>query len=177
MKVILIVLAIIIIAILVLYNDLVRAKNKVKEKQSSIDVCLNQRFDLIPNLVETVKGYAGHENDLLNDITRLRFSYINNNNDLKNGENLNNKMNKLLVVAENYPDLKANSQFLSLQNSLSKIEDKLQVARQIYNKSVTNYNNKIQTIPSNMVASLFGFKEEKLFEIEEFKKDNINLKF
>ena len=177
MKIILIILAIIIIAILVLYNNLVKSKNRVKEKQAGIDVYLNQRFDLIPNLVETVKGYAKHESDLLTDITNLRTSYMNDSSNLKNGEDLNNKMNKLLAIAENYPELKASEQFLSLQKNLTKIEDQLQAARRIYNMAVTRYNNKIQTVPSNIVASLFGFKEEKLFEIEEYKKENVSLKF
>ena len=177
MKIILIILALIIIAILVLYNSLVKSKNNIKEKQANIDVYLNQRFDLIPNLVETVKGYVKHESDLLTDITNSRLSYISDTGNLKNGENLNNKMNKLLAVAENYPELNASEQFSNLQKNLTKIEDQLQGARRIYNKAVTSYNNKIQTVPSNLVAILFGFKEEELFEIIEYKKDNVSLKF
>ena len=174
--IVLIIIAIIIISILTTYNNLVKLKNKVKQAESGIDVYLNQRFDLIPNLVECVKGYSKHEKSIFEEIAKLRSDYINKQNDIKSAENLNNKMNELIAIAESYPDLKAGEQYLNLQKNLSKIESQLQAARRIYNNEVTHYNDKISTIPSNIVAGLFGFKEVKLFEIEEFKKENINIK-
>ena len=173
---ILIIIAIILITILVLYNNLVKARNQVKQAESGIDVYLNQRFDLIPNLVECVKAYSKHEKEIFTEIANLRSSYMKQPKDIKNSENLNNKMNQLIAVAENYPELKASEQYLNLQRTLTKLESQLQAARRIYNTEVTSYNNKISVIPSNLIASLFGFKEAKLFEIEEYKRENINIK-
>lgn len=173
---ILIIIAIILITILVLYNNLVKARNQVKQAESGIDVYLNQRFDLIPNLVECVKAYSKHEKEIFTEIANLRTSYMTQPKNIKNAENLNNKMNQLIAVAENYPELKASEQYLNLQKTLTKLESQLQAARRIYNAEVTNYNNKISVIPSNLIAGLFGFKEAKLFEIEEYKRENINIK-
>ena len=173
---ILIVIAVILITILVLYNNLVKAKNSVEQAKSGIDIYLNQRFDLIPNLVECVKGYSKHEKEIFTEITELRTSYMKESKSIKNAENLNNKMNQLIAVAEDYPELKASEQYLNLQRTLTKLESQLQAARRIYNTEVTNYNNKISVIPSNLVACLFGFKEAKLFEIQEYKRENINIK-
>ena len=171
-----IVIAIILMIILKLYNNLIKARNRVKQAESGIDVYLNQRFDLIPNLVECVKGYSKHEQNIFTEITNLRATYIKQQKDIKKAENLNNKMNQLIAVAENYPDLKASEQYLNLQRNLTKIESQLQAARRIYNAEVTSYNDQIATVPSNIIAQLFGFKEENLFEIEEYKKENINIK-
>ena len=173
----LIIIAILLIIILALYNNLVKARNKVKQAESSIDVYLNQRFDLIPNLVECVKAYSKHEQSIFMEIANLRSSYMKQHKDIKSAENLNNKMNQLIAVAENYPDLKASEQYLNLQRTLTKLESQLQAARRIYNAEATNYNNKIEVVPSNLIASLFGFKQAQLFEIEEYKKENINIKF
>ncbi len=173
--IILIIVAILLIIILVMYNNLVRLRNKVTQAKSGIDVYLNQRFDLIPNLVECVKAYSKHEQDLFTEITNLRATHINNQDNLKDSENLNNKMNQLIAIAENYPELKANEQYLNLQNNLTKLESQLQAARRIYNNEVTNYNTKIEVVPSNLIAKLFGFKHADLFEIEEYKKENINI--
>ena len=174
--IILIIIAIILVIILVMYNNLVKARNKVKQSESGIDVYLNQRFDLIPNLVECVKGYSKHEQMIFTEITNLRTNYMKQNKDIKNAENLNNKMNQLIAVAENYPELKASEQYLNLQRNLTKLESQLQAARRIYNSEVTNYNTKLEVIPSNLIANLFGFKPAQLFEIEEYKKENINIK-
>lgn len=173
----LIIIAILLIIILALYNNLVKARNKVKQAESGIDVYLNQRFDLIPNLVECVKAYSKHEQSIFTEIANLRSSYMKQSKDIKSAENLNNKMNQLIAVAENYPDLKASEQYLNLQRTLTKLESQLQAARRIYNAEATNYNNKIEVVPSNLIASLFGFKPAQLFEIEEYKKENINIKF
>ena len=174
--IILIIVAIVIISILTTYNNLVKLRNKVKQAESGIDVYLNERFDLIPNLVECVKAYSKHEQSIFTEIANLRTVYMEKNKDFKSAENLNNKMNELIAIAESYPDLKAGEQYLNLQKSLTKIESQLQAARRIYNNEVTNYNNKICVVPSNIVAKIFGFKEEKLFEIEDYKRENINIK-
>lgn len=171
----LIIIGVVLITILVLYNDLVKLRNKVKQSESGIDVYLTQRFDLIPNLVECVKTYSKHEENIFTEIAKLRSSYMGQSKNLENGASLNNKMNNLIAVAEKYPELKASEQYLNLQKNLTKIESQLQAARRIYNMDVTKYNNKICTVPSNLVASLFGFREAKLFEIEEYKKENINI--
>lgn len=175
--IILIIIAILLIIILSKYNSLVKARNKVKQAESGIDVYLNQRFDLIPNLVECVKAYSKYEQSIFTEIADLRSSYIKETKNIKSAEKLNNKMNQLIAVSENYPDLKADEQYLNLQKTLTKLESQLQAARRIYNLEVTEYNNKIDVIPSNIVAGLFGFKHAQLFEIEEYKKENIYMKF
>ena len=177
MEVLIIIVIVILVIILAKYNNLVKARNKVRQAESGVDVYLNQRFDLIPNLVECVKGYSKHEKEIFTEITNLRTTYMKQPKDIKNAEKLNNKMNQIIAVAENYPELKANEQYLNLQKTLTKLESQLQAARRIYNTEVTDYNNKIYTVPSNIVAKLFGFKEAKLFEIEEYKKENINVNF
>lgn len=170
-----IILAIIIIYILAKYNKLVKLKNKVKQSESGIDVYLNQRFDLIPNLVECVKGYASHEKSVIENVTKMRSEYMNTNKSLKKAEELNNSMNSILAIAEGYPELKASEQFLNLQKNLSKIESQLQAARRIYNNDVTKYNTKIETVPTNLIASMFGMKKAELFQIEEYKRANIDI--
>ena len=170
-----VILIIVIIYILSKYNKLVKLKNKVKQSKSGIDVYLNQRFDLIPNLVECVKAYTKHEESVFENITKMRTEYMNGNKDLKKAEKLNDSMNGVIAVAEGYPELKASQQYLNLQNNLTKIESQLQAARRIYNNDVTKYNTKIETIPTNIIASIFGFKKEELFQIEEYKKENIDI--
>ena len=174
--IILIIVAIIIISILITYNNLVKLRNKVKQAESGIDVYLNQRFDFIPNLVECVKAYSKHEQSIFTELASLRATYMEKNKDIKSAEKLNNKMNQLIAIAESYPELKAGEQYLNLQKNLTKIESQLQAARRIYNNEVTNYNNKICVVPSNIVANIFGFKEANLFEMEEYKRENINIK-
>lgn len=162
------------IVLLLIYNGLIKKRNAVKQSRSSIDVYLNQRFDLIPNLVECVKGYAKHEANLIESITKLRTEY-NQNKDLKTASQLNTKMNDLLIEVENYPELKASQNFLNLQKTLTKMEDQLQAARRLYNIDVTAYNTAIQVFPTNIIASAFHFTEEKLFELEQGKDANPNI--
>ena len=164
---------IILIIILVIYNNLIKSRNRVKQAKSGIDVYLNQRFDLIPNLVECVKQYSEYEKGVFAEITELRVSYLKDSTNLKSAEKINNKMNEIVALAENYPELKASEQYLNLQKKLTKLESQLQAARRIYNMEVTNYNNKIETVPSNIVAKLFGFKKAELFQIEEYKRENV----
>lgn len=172
--VITIIVVIIVLIIFSKYNSLVKSRNSVKQAESGIDVYLNQRFDLIPNLVECVKGYSKHEEKILENITEMRTAY-NKNRNLRKAEELNNNINKVIAVAENYPELKASEQFLNLQKNLTKMESQLQAARRIYNNEVTKYNTKINTVPTNIIAKLFGFKEAELFKIEEYKKENIEI--
>ena len=174
MVVLIVVIVIILLVILSKYNKLVKQKNSVKQAQSGIDVYLNQRFDLIPNLVECVKGYAKHEEQVLEKITQLRAKYS-KSKDLKEAEKLNNGINQVIAVAEQYPELKASEQFLNLQKSLSKMESQLQAARRIYNNEVTAYNTTINTVPTNIIAKMFNFKEAELFTVEDYKKENIQV--
>ena len=169
-----IIITILIVLVIIKYNKIKTLHNKVKQSRSSIDVYLTQRFDLIPNLVECVKGYAKHEKELFVQITELRSAY-NQSKDLKKGAELNNKFNDILLLEENYPDLKANENFLNLQRSLSKMESQLQAARRLYNSDVTIYNTDIETFPGNLFSTIFNFKKEELFEIEEMKKVNIKV--
>ena len=162
------------------YNTLVRLRNKVKNSFAQIDTQLQRRFDLIPNLVETVKGFATHEKELLENVAASRSGYMNASS---NGEKLamNNQLTaglrSLFAVAESYPELKANVNFLNLQEELSETEDKITYSRQFYNDAVTMYNNKIQMFPGNIVAGIFGFREEELFNTDEDAKTAPRVQF
>lgn len=172
--IILVIAVIIALYILITYNILVRQKNRIKQATSGIDVYLTQRFELIPNLVECVKGYMKYEQETLAKIVEMRTEYMKTKN-LKEGEQLNNEFNKILVITENYPELKSSEQFLNLQKSLTKMESQLQAARRIYNSEVNIYNNKVQTFPNNIIAKMFGFKTEEFFEAEEQAKNNVEV--
>ena len=163
--------------LLIDYNRFIKKNNKVKERQSQIDVLLNQRFDLIPNLVETVKGYAKHESGTLQEVVNLRSSYNNHGFSIDETEKVDKKINNIMMLAESYPDLKANSQFLSLQDDLNNIEEKLNYARTSYNNAVTSYNNLVESVPSNIIAKIFSFKRKELFKIDEEKRNNVKVNF
>jgi LemA protein len=164
------IIVILLLAIAGIYNGLVGARNKVKNAWAQIDVQLKRRIDLIPNLVETVKGYATHEKTVFTNITEARAGLMNAGS-VKEAETANNQLTgalkTLFAVAENYPDLKANQNFQDLQNKLSETEDKIAYSRQFYNDSVLMYNNKCQMFPSNIIASLFHFIEADFFETNE----------
>lgn len=170
----LIIVAIFFIVVLSMYNGLIRKRNAVKQSRSSIDVYLTQRFDLIPNLIETVKGYAKHEKEVFESITKLRSEYE-QTKDLAKASELNKQIDNILLIGENYPELKSSENFLNLQKNLTKMEDQLQAARRLYNTDVTSYNTSLQVFPTNLVASAFNFKEEKLFELEAGKQQNIKV--
>ncbi len=161
------IIIIILVAIVAIYNGLVTARNKVKNAWAQIDVQLNRRADLIPNLVETVKGYAAHESSVFEDVTAARAGLMNANG-VKEISDANNQLSStlktLFAVAENYPELKANENFKDLQAQLAQTEDKIAYSRQFYNDTVLMYNNKCQTFPSNIFAGMFGFKEADFFE-------------
>lgn len=152
------------------FNSLVRKKNRGKEAWADIDVQLKRRYNLIPNLVETVKGYATHERELFQKVTeaRARAMGAQEMKEKAQAENmLTNTLKSLFAVAENYPDLKASQNFLELQRELRDTEDKIQAARRFYNSNVRDLNIKIESVPSNVVAKIFNFKKMELFEIEE----------
>jgi len=172
---IVVILLLIVIFVICEYNEMKTLQNKVKQSRSSIDVYLNQRFDLIPNLVECVKGYANYEKELFEKVAEFRAKY-NESKDLVVGAALNNKVNQMLMLSEKYPDIKASENFLDLQKSISKMENTLQAARRLYNSDVTIYNVKITTFPGVLFAKTFGFKPEDVFVIEEYKKENIEVK-
>ena len=173
--IILVIVVIIILRILSKYNKIIKLQNEAKKSKSGIDVYLNQRFDLIPNLVECVKAYAKHEKEIFENVTKLRSEYMAGNKNIKKAEKLNDGLNKILLIAENYPELKASEQFLNLQKNLTKMESQLQAARRIYNNEVTKYNTFISVVPNNIIAKLFGFKGMDLFEIEDFKRENVDI--
>ena len=174
-NIILIIVVIISGAILINYNKFVKKNNKVKERESYIDVLLNQRFDLIPNIVECVKGYASHESSTLEELTNLRSNYNKNTYSIKDNEVIDKKFNNVMLLAEAYPDLKANEQFLSLQRNLNEIENNLSNARASYNRAVNVYNNLVESVPSNIIAKIFGFEKKEFFKLEEDKKANVSV--
>jgi LemA protein len=164
-----IIIALVIIAIL-LFNGLVRSKNRVDEAWSDIEVQLKRRYDLIPNLVETVKGYAAHESGVFEKVTAARTAAMgagNLDDKLAKENALSGTLKSLFAVAEAYPDLKANQNFMQLQSDLTDTEDKIQAARRFYNSTVRDYNTKIQQFPGNIFASLFGFTKKDFFGIDE----------
>ncbi|PKV52994.1 LemA protein [Aquimarina sp. MAR_2010_214] len=153
-----------------IYNSLVTKKNLMEEGWSSIDVFLKKRNDLIPNLMETVKGYASHEKELFENVTASRNLVQNANNvsDQGNAENaLKNSMMNLFAIAENYPELKANQNFIEMQNELSAIEEEIEMARRYYNGTVKENNIAIESFPSNIISNMFNFDKGTFFEIKE----------
>src|SRR5690606_15358060 len=170
----LIVIAVIVVILLLwfigAYNGLVTLRNRVREAWAQIDVQLKRRHDLIPNLVETVKGYAGHERETLENVVRARSQAVAANG-VKEQERaergLSGALGRLMLLVENYPDLKANQNFMQLQEELVSTENKIGFARQHYNEQVMQYNTRVQSIPTNIIAGLFNFKQEDFFELED----------
>lgn len=177
----LIIILLLIIAVIAMYNNLVRLRQKVKNSWSQIDVQLQRRFDLIPNLVETVKGYMKHEENVLTKVAELRTSWANAGSVAEKAE-LNNQLSgalkTIMAVSENYPELKANQNFSELQQELQNTENKISFSRQFYNDSVTMYNTKLEVVPSNIIASIFNFKPEELFKAEsDDARKNVKVDF
>lgn len=164
-----------------LYNGLIGKKNRVKNAYSTIDVMLKKRYDLIPNLVETVKQYMDHEKETLTEITKLRTQLVDNQG-ITDGERINlenqlsNKISALRVNFENYPDLKANQNFLHLQGSLNEIEEQLSAARRAYNASVLEYNNGLEMFPSSIMANMMKLKPGEFFEVPQEVRETPNIK-
>lgn len=184
MAILLIPLAIVVlIALYVLaqYNGLVKLRNRIENGWAQIDVQLKRRYDLIPNLIETVKGYAAHEKSTLDAVIQARNAAMNAGGGVagqaaaENG--LSGTLKSLFALSEAYPDLKANQNFLNLQEELTGTEDKIAYARQYYNDEVRTYNTKTQTFPSSLIAGQFGFKQREYFQIDEASKGPVNVKF
>ncbi len=177
----LIIIVVLIIAVIAIYNNLVNLRQKVKNSWSQIDVQLQRRFDLIPNLVETVKTYMKHENEVLTRVAELRTSWANAGTvaeKAKLDDQLSGALKTIMAVSENYPDLKANQNFSELQQELQNTENKISFSRQFYNDSVTMYNTKLEVVPSNIIASIFKFKPEELFKTEsEEARKNVKVDF
>lgn len=172
------IIAVLAIYLIVQYNAFVKANNIVKEAFSTMDVYLKKRWDLIPNLVEVVKGYAKHEKETFNQITSLRTnSYDSMPMDKKINVNqqLGQGITKIMAIAENYPELKANENFAKLSADLTKIEDEIANSRKYYNGAVRELNNKIQMFPSNIIAGIFGFKQANMFEANAEERDNVKV--
>ena len=162
------------------YNRLVTERLKVQTQWSQIDVVLKQRFDLIPNLMETVKGYAAHENEALQAVTDARSRYLgaaDTEGQMNASTELSGAVGRLMAVAESYPDLKANQNFLNLQQQLSAMEEKLANYRQFYNDMVLRYDRLLETVPTNLIAMLFHFERAEFFKVEEAEKAKVNIKF
>jgi LemA protein len=166
--------------LIVQYNGLVRLRNRIECAWSQIDVQLQRRYDLIPNLVETVKGYASHEKGVFESVTQARANALNAQGPAQQAQAENaitGALKSLFAVAEAYPDLKANQNFLALQEELSGTEGKIAYARQFYNDTVQSYNTKIQSFPSNLVAGPFGFKEREYFEADDTSRGPVQVRF
>ena len=181
--VILVIVAVIVVLGIILvgmYNGLVRARLQVKEAWSSIDIQLKRRSSLIPNLVETVRGYASHERETLENVTRAR-AMLDSAGTAPQAAQANNMLTQalrsLFAVAEAYPDLKANTTFLQLQSDLTDTEDKIAYARQFYNRNVLSYNAKVHTVPTVFIAGMFGFTAEEFFEAEEGAREDVRVSF
>ena len=178
--VIAIILVLIVLFVLSSYNSFVRLSNQVKEAFSTMDVYLKKRWDLIPNLVETVKGYAKHEKGTLEEVIKLRNSAYDNMSDdekIEANTQISKAIPKIMALAEAYPDLKANENFMNLSNQLASLEDEIANSRKYYNGTVKMYNNKVQMFPSNIVASIFGYKTKEMFEIAGEERQNVKVEF
>lgn len=173
------IIVLIIIYVFTLYNSFVKLNNKVKEAFSTMDVYLKKRWDLIPNLVETVKGYSKHEKDTLKEVVELRnsaYDKMSVEEKIKTNEQLSSGINKIMALAEAYPDLKANENFKDLSNQLTKVEDDIANSRKYYNGVIRIYNNKVEMFPSNIFAGLFGYKSKTMFEASASERENVKLK-
>lgn len=183
--IILIVVGVLVLGLIGMYNGLIRSKNRVEEAFSDIDVQLKRRYDLIPNLVETVKGYMTHERETLVKLTEARTSAMqvhdNPNASLAEREKAENMLSgtlkSLFAVTENYPELKASQNFLQLQDEISDTENKIQASRRFYNSNVRDFNTKIQTFPTNVFAGMLNFKAYEFFQAAEGERANVQVKF
>ena len=172
------VIALLIIYILIMFNSFVKLNNKVKEAFATMDVYLKKRWDLIPNLVETVKGYAKHEKDTLESIVELRngkYDNLNMDEKITKNEQMTDRITKLMALAESYPDLKADKNFRDLAKELTRTEDEIAQSRKYYNAVVRVFNNKVEMFPSNLFAMIFGYKTKKMFEAKDEERENVKV--
>ena len=166
--------------VLLSYNSLINARNTVEEAFSTMDVYLKKRWDLIPNIVETVKGYAKHEQETLENVVKLRnsaYDRMSQDDKIAVDSQMTGALSKLMAISESYPDLKANQNFLDLSAQLARVEEDIANSRKYYNAVVRNFNNKVQMFPSNIISAVFGFKAVKMFEAAENEKENIQIRF
>ncbi len=179
--IIIVIVAVIVIYLISAYNNFVKLSNKIKEAFATMDVYLKKRYDLIPNLVETVKGYAKHEQGTLEKVISARNMAMNASNvgDKIEGENvLSGTLKSLFALSENYPDLKANQNFVSLQNDLNRMEEEIASSRKYYNAIVNTFNTKTEVFPTNIIANMFGFSAKPLFEVNnEEERENVKVEF
>ncbi len=178
--VILVILVVIVAFCVMIYNSLIKLRNKVEEGWSDIDTQLKRRYDLIPNLVETVKGYAAHESQTFEKITQARSMALNAKSvqEKEQAENLlTGALKTIFALAENYPDLKANQNFLDLQRTLTEIEEHIQMSRRYYNGTVRDYNTKLEVFPNNFFAGIFKFVKREFFQAQEEEKANVKVDF
>ena len=174
------IIVLIIIYLWATYNSLIKLSNTVKEAFSTMDVYLKKRWDLIPNIVETVKGYAKHEKSTLSDVIKLRngaYDNMSSDEKIKANQQLSKGITKIMALAEQYPDLKANENFKDLSTQLTKIEDEIANSRKYYNGTVREFNDKVQMFPSNIVAKIFGYKAKIMFEATEEERKNVKVSF
>lgn len=178
--ILIVIVVLIILYVIKTYNTLVSLRNRVKDQWAQIDVQLKRRFDLIPNLVNTVKGYTKHESETLENVIKARNTFLSastKEDEMKADGELTGAISKLFALAESYPDLKANQNFIDLQGELKETENKIASSRQFYNDTVLKYNNKIEMFPSNIVAGLFHFKMESFFQANESERENVKVEF
>lgn len=175
-----VIIALLVVFVVGIYNKLVKQRMLVKEAASDIETFLKQRFDMIPNLVEIVKGYTKHESSTLEKVTEMRTKAMSAGSlseKLEIDNEMSGMISKLFAVAENYPDLKADTSFLELQTNLSTLEEDIQKSRRYYNATARDYNTAIVVFPASILAGMFGFKEEPFFEATEEEKKNVEVKF
>lgn len=176
-----IIIAIVVVLLLLVfttYNSFVKLNNKVEEAFSTMDVYLKKRWDLIPNIVETVKGYAKHEKSTLEEVINLRnssYDKMNTNDKVETNNKLSQGISKLMAIAESYPELKANENFKDLSSQLTRVEDDIANARKYYNGTVRIFNDKVQMFPSNIIAGIFGYKAKNMFEANENERENVKI--
>ena len=167
------------LCIFAIFNRLIRANNKVKEAFATMDVYLKKRWDLIPNLIETVKGYAKHENDTLKEVIELRninYDGLSSNEKIKTNERVNRDLVKVFALSEDYPKLKANKNFMDLSDNLRIVEDEIAQSRKYFNAVVRDYNNLVEMFPSSIIAKLIGYKTKLMFSINSSERENIKVK-
>lgn len=183
---ILIIVAIIVVIVGILiwvistYNSFIKLRNRVEEGFSTMDVYLKKRWDLVPNLVETVKGYMKHENSTLKEIVKLRkgdYDSMSEDEKIKTSNKLSSSLGKLFALAEDYPELKSNESFNKLNDQLEKLEDDIASSRKYYNGTVREFNNLAETFPSRIIAAVFGFNSRQMFGIEESERENVKVEF
>lgn len=172
------IIALMVIYLLICYNSFVKLNNQVKEAFSTMDVYLKKRWDLIPNVVEVVKGYAKHEEEALKEIVNLRnasYEKMNDSTKVDVNNKISQRLGKIMAIVENYPELKANESFKDLSKQLVQVEDDIANARKYYNGAVRVYNNKIEMFPSNVFAKLFGYKSKAMFEANTDERNNVKV--